>query len=49
MTAEELAESHHFVEVWERAGYMDSDEAAAWRERIAIWQRFSVHPAARRA
>ena len=38
-----------FVEVWERAGYMSSAEAATWRERIAIWQRFGLggHPAVR--
>jgi len=29
-----------FVEVWEQAGYMGPAEAAAWRERIAIWRRF---------
>ena len=40
LTADEPAEVHRFVEVWERAGYMDSDEAAAWPERIAIWRRF---------
>jgi len=31
---------HRFVGVWERAGYMSRAEAAAWRERITIWQRF---------
>jgi hypothetical protein len=31
MTAEELAEAHRFVEVWERAGYMNSEEAAILR------------------
>jgi hypothetical protein len=40
LTAEELAAVHRFVEVWERAGYMGDAEAAAWRERIAIWRRF---------
>jgi hypothetical protein len=35
-----LAEVHRFVEVWERAWYMGPAEAAAWRERIAIWRRF---------
>jgi len=34
------ADAHRFVEVWERAGYMSGDEAAAWRERIAVWRRF---------
>jgi hypothetical protein len=29
-----------FVGVWERAGFMDSDEAAEWRERVQVWQRF---------
>ena len=38
MTAEELAEAHRFVDVWKRAGYMSAAEAAAWRERIAVWQ-----------
>ena len=42
LTAEELSDAPRFVEVWERAGYMDPAEAAAWRERIAIWQRFRV-------
>ncbi len=42
LTAEKLAEAHRFVEVWERAGYMNCAEAAAWRERIAIWRRFGV-------
>ena len=28
------------VEVCERAGYMGQAEAAAWRQRIAVWQRF---------
>ena len=40
MSAEELADAHRFVEVWERAGYMSPGEAAAWRERIATWRRF---------
>jgi hypothetical protein len=40
LTAEELADAPRFVEVWERAGDMSSAEAAAWRERIAIWRRF---------
>ena len=40
LTAEKLAEAHRFVEVWERAGYVDSHEAATWRERIAVWRRF---------
>ena len=38
MTAEELAEVDRFVEVWQRAGYMTSTEASAWRERIAVWR-----------
>jgi hypothetical protein len=53
LTPEELAEAHRFVEVWERAGYMSTREATAWRERIAIWRRFraggtvrSTHPVA---
>ena len=40
LTPEELADAPRFVEVWERAGYMSPIEAAAWRERIAIWRRF---------
>jgi hypothetical protein len=39
MTAEELAEVHRYIDVWERAGYMTPAEAAAWRERIAVWRR----------
>jgi hypothetical protein len=42
LTPDELAEAHRFVEVWERTGYMGPAEASAWRERIAIWQRFRV-------
>ena len=38
--AEEFAKVHRFVDVWDRAGYMSGAEAAAWQERIAIWQRF---------
>ena len=34
------ADAHRFVELWERAGYVSGAEAAAWRERIAIWGRF---------
>ena len=40
LTPEELADAPRFVEVWERAGYMSTKEAAAGRERIAIWRRF---------
>jgi len=40
MTSEELADVDRFIEVWERAGYMGSTEASAWRERIAVWRRF---------
>jgi hypothetical protein len=29
LTAEELADVHRFVEVWERAGYASRDEALA--------------------
>jgi hypothetical protein len=42
LTAEELADAHRFVEVRERAGYTSAAEAAAWRERIAVWQRFRL-------
>ena len=38
--ARQSAEAHRYVEVWERAGHMSGAEAAAWRERIAIWRRF---------
>ena len=28
------------VEVWLRAGWVDEDEAAAWREGLDAWRRF---------
>jgi len=36
----EVSDAPRFVEAWERAGYMTSAEASAWRERIAVWRRF---------
>ena len=30
----------HALFAWEPAGFMSSNEASAWRERIAIWRRF---------
>jgi hypothetical protein len=39
-TSASSIEVPRIVEVWERAGYMDVEEASAWRERIAVWRRF---------
>ena len=30
----------HALFAWEPAVFMSSNEASAWRERIAIWRRF---------
>ena len=38
MPPEEIQHALHFVEVMERAGHMDAEEAEGWRRWIEAWQ-----------
>jgi hypothetical protein len=37
---EEIPDALYLVDLMERAGHMDADEAGEWRRRIQAWCRF---------
>jgi Holliday junction resolvase-like predicted endonuclease len=37
LTPDEVEHTLHFVEVMERAGHLDAEEAEEWRRRIGAW------------
>jgi len=39
---EEIPDALYFVDLMERAGHMDAEEAAEWRRRIQAWCRFRL-------
>ena len=42
MNVAEIHDSLRFVDVMERAGHMDADEAGEWRRQIEAWCRFRL-------
>jgi len=42
MTPDEIPHAVRLVDVMERAGHMDADEAGEWRRRIEAWCRFRL-------
>ena len=42
LTPDEVADALHFVDVMQRAGRMDADEAETWRVKIEAWCRFRL-------
>jgi len=42
LTPDEIPHAVRLVDVMERAGHMDAEEAAEWRRRIDAWCRFRL-------